>query len=184
MEEPAPWFMKGSTKYLMPLLAPGVSLKSTLRMKLRYLRSVMMSPPLVLSLPSPLLTARMPSSMVQPWSGKEPSLRALCQPAELLPSKRSFQPSAISSSVRVLAMQLTTGAGEGLAYFSTSCVMMRMLRQQTLAPWRSGLTVWTWRAMKPSLSTSSIRLVQAMPFTQVRMWLPMTSTRAEFQPSR
>ena len=80
-------------------------------------------------------------------------------------------------------MQFTQGAVVGVAYFSTSLVRMRRSFQQILLPIWSGPTTCTCRAMKPVGSTSSMRFVQGMPLTQVRMCVPMHSTRAWFQPS-
>src|ERR1700677_3530587 len=90
----------GCTKYLMPLFAPGVILKSATSSKLEYRSRVMMSPPVPASLPLPAWTVSTPSWIDQPLAGKLSDF-APRQPSVVLPSQRSFQPSCFSWSVRV-----------------------------------------------------------------------------------
>jgi len=105
MDEPAPLFKSVSTKYLIPLLAPSVILKSTLNSKFLYFLIVTISPPLVDSAPSEFNTFKIPFSIFQPPSGKVVSL-APRHPSVVFPSHSSFQPSWISNAETLLSIQL------------------------------------------------------------------------------
>ena len=78
-------------------------------MKFLYFLVVTMSPPLADSAPPLFITFRMPSSIFQPFSGKEFN-RAPLQPSEVLPSQRSAQPSLASFGEIVLGITLISGA--------------------------------------------------------------------------
>ena len=93
----------------MPLLAPSVILKSTLRIKFLYLRVVTISPPLVDSPPSLFCTFNKPSSIVHPLLGNS-ERRAPLQPSVVLPSHSSFHPSSISWVDNVLGVVLISGS--------------------------------------------------------------------------
>ena len=107
--EPAPLFISGFTKYLIPLLAPSVILKSTFRIKFLYLRVVTISPPLADSAPPLFITFRIPFSIFQPFAGKVESL-APFQPSVVFPSHKSAHPSCASFGEIVLAIRFTSGA--------------------------------------------------------------------------
>src|SRR5262245_22963108 len=92
--------MSSSTRYLMPLLPPGLIRHSSCNSKLSYCPVVTISPPCLLCSPLPATCLIAPSSMAQPSSGIC-SLRKPFQPFQLLPSNRSFQPAAFSACVSV-----------------------------------------------------------------------------------
>jgi hypothetical protein len=96
--------------YFTPLFAPSVSLKSKAKSNALYCSVVTISPKVLASLPSDFWIVRIPSSMVHPSFGKA-SFRALSQPAEETPSKRSFQPWDFSSGVNSFFTVLTTKTG-------------------------------------------------------------------------
>ncbi len=135
IDEPSPLFSSVSTKYLMPLLAPFVMLNSTMSSKFSNSSMVTMSPPAAASPPPVSATVRTPSLMVQPFSGNVFSF-APRQPAVVLPSHRSFQPSFCSRAVSVLGMKLNCGVSplSGVRWRSRSCVRIRMLRKRTVWP--------------------------------------------------
>src|ERR1700746_1896776 len=127
MAEPLPLLRSGSTKYLMPLLAPGVMRKSTRSSKLAYLRVVMMSPALPPSSPPCSVTEIMPSLTSQPAVG-EVGLWSPPQPLEVLPSKRRCQPPAASFAERVLGAVCAMagrvaggGGGGGMGWKARGC---------------------------------------------------------------
>ena len=107
--EPSPLFKSGLTKYLTPLFAPSVILKSTVRMKFLYLRVVTISPPLADSAPPLFITFRIPSSIFHPFSGKAFNFAPL-QPLLVLPSQSRAQPSLASRGDMVLAIIFRSGA--------------------------------------------------------------------------
>src|SRR5689334_8453905 len=82
----------GWTKYLMPLLQPGVVLKSTINSKLEYRSVVMMSPPAADSAPLLFVTINSLSLISHPEGGNV-SARALRQPSVVFPSHKRCQPS-------------------------------------------------------------------------------------------
>src|SRR5438105_1192563 len=88
----------GCTKNLMPLLHPGLNLKSTSNSKSEYFPRVMISPPTADSPPLLFVTHNSPSLIVQLCVGNSIPL-ALTQPAVVLPSQSSRQPSFFSRSV-------------------------------------------------------------------------------------
>src|SRR5687767_11303023 len=90
----------GCTKYLMPLLAPGVRRKSTSNSNWEKRSRVMMSPPPDDSAPELSITFSVPSLMNHPFCGNSSDL-ALRQPSPVLPSHSKRQPAFFSSSVRV-----------------------------------------------------------------------------------
>ncbi len=92
-----------STKYLMPLLAPLVMLKSTISSKSLYFATVTMSPPAAASRPSASSTESSPFLISQPEAGNRSSF-APRQPAVVLPSQSSVQRSALSRSLTVFGM--------------------------------------------------------------------------------
>src|SRR5882724_8427051 len=88
----------------MPLLQPGVVLKSAVNSKFEKRSRVMMSPPDCASA-SPLVepgsTVSTPSVMLQLFTGNSSDF-GLRQPSVVLPSHSSRQPPAFSCAVRVL----------------------------------------------------------------------------------
>ena len=111
--EPSPLFKSGLTKYLIPLFAPSVILKSTFRIKFLYLRVVTISPPLADSAPSLFITFKSPFSIFQPFAGKVESLAPL-HPSVVLPSHNRFHPSFASLGEIVLTIRFTSGADTGV----------------------------------------------------------------------
>jgi len=107
--EPFPLFISGFTKYLIPLLAPSVILKSTFKTKFLYLRAVTISPPLADSAPPLFITFRIPFSISQPFVGKVENLAPL-QPSVVLPSHNNVQPSLASYGEIVLSIIFISGA--------------------------------------------------------------------------
>ena len=99
----------GCTNSLMPLLAPGVSLNSTVSSKFAKRFSVMMSPPPLDSWPPFSWVFRTPFSIDQPCVGK-PSDLALRQPSVVFPSQSRRQPAAFSAAVSAFGAA-ASGAG-------------------------------------------------------------------------
>src|SRR5574344_1574227 len=101
----------------MPEFALLVRRKSNLKAKSRYFFTVTMSPPppslassggsgnhAPFAIPFTGFIVQIPSSMTQPLSGKDAQpLLTPTHPSVVLPSQASFQPSAASASVSVLA---------------------------------------------------------------------------------
>ena len=142
---------------------------------------MIISPPLADSLPSLLTTLSSPSSIVHPFFGKPVSL-ALLQPSVVLPSHNNFQPSLFSLSDKVFGIKFISGTAifSGVLFFSRSVVQMRIFLQATVFPSSFLPTSCTCKAIKPEGVTSSIILAHSIPFTQVRIELPIASIRPLF----
>src|SRR5690606_23967888 len=87
-----------STKYLIPLLAPGVILNSSSSSKLPNLSLVTMSPPFLDSPPPDSNTVSTPSLLSQPAAGKSLNF-APFHPLAVLPSHNRRQPFLVSLGV-------------------------------------------------------------------------------------
>src|SRR5690606_1806078 len=98
MDEPAPLLSSVSTKYLTPLLAPGVMLNSSSNSKLPNFSLVTMSPPFLDSPPPDSNTESTPSLIFQPAAGKSLNF-APFHALEVLPSHNRRQPFRASFGV-------------------------------------------------------------------------------------
>ena len=106
----------------MPLFAPSVILKSTLKSKSLYLSTVTISPPAVDSCPPEANTESSPSLISQPPVGNLSNLAPL-QPFADSPSNNNFQPPLISLSVKLFFVIIGLIV-VALLYFETSSVII------------------------------------------------------------
>ena len=183
IDDPAPLLSVVSTKYLMPLFAPVVMLYSTMSSKFAYWPTVTMSPKATASPPPVSTTVSAPSLISQPFSGNPVSF-APRQPAVVLPSHSSVQPSFASRAESAFGMWFSCGVSplSGVRFASRFAVMIRRLRKRMTFPAldASDPMECTCSASTPLGVRSSRMFATGTPFTQVRIELPMASTRNVF----
>ena len=177
--DPCPFCIPSITKYLMPLFAPSVILKSSSSSKLLNSSSVTISPPFLDSDPPDSRTVRFPFFISHPNSGNSSAL-APRHPLVVSPSQSKRQPLRFSDSVSLLTNQLTSGTSGSVSmrYFSISSVRIFMFFQRTVSPscFLSEIPC-TCKAINPSAVLSSVRLAHWIPLIHVLNELPTASIR-------